>query len=411
MRHGLFLALDQAATSCTSLLLVVFVARECTVEEFGLVGTAIALCILGNGFLRPWAGELQLVFGGAGHRDVRAPSPRSMASVVAGLGTLVTVAILMVVAFAGGQTSAAPSLVLAATFPLLAIVDAYRMTQIAKKRARRSFIASGTWCATFVVGVLLVYISGQPASPEVITVCWALPGLLISGLVLARHPFAGWRRVADDYRPVLEYSARYTADYLLMVGAAQGALVLVAVAGGLSEAAGLRGAQAVMGPVNVALAAVMTFLLVRQAPGTQSELRFRSACAIGSIVLGVVLLLAYAVHLLPADLGARGLGDSWPATQRMLPPIGVATALTGAALVATTLLRSMNQPRRALRTRLIVSPASLVMLLVVGAVAGAYAAAWGYAVAALAGLVAWYLTLWRATSEARAASRMGAGAK
>jgi hypothetical protein len=195
-------------------------------------------------------------------------------------------------------------------------------------------------------------------------------------------------------------------EFVTLTLAGQLATLAVAVVGGLAAAGALRGAQSMLGVMNVLFAGLLFTLvphgveLARSSPASVLRLsrRVAVACAGAALVLGIGL------SLLPDHAGEALLGAVWPATREVLVPLALAFAFGGVVFGATAGLRSLADARRSLRARVLVAPLT-VSGAAVGAAFGAREAAFGLAAAGLVAAWIW----WRGLTTSVAASQDAAG--
>jgi hypothetical protein len=141
----------------------------------------------------------------------------------------------------------------------------------------------------------------------------------------------------------------------------------VAAAAGYAQAGGLRGAIVLLGPVTV----VATGLVIAAVPegvrikDDRSRLR-RLVYLLAATLSAAVVVWAVVVSRLPDRIGTELLGDTWPLSQGLMVPLGLAGAGVMACTGLAAGLRSLAAARESLRAAV---PA--IALLVVGGVVGA----------------------------------------
>jgi hypothetical protein len=396
-RIGLGLA-DQALASASSFLLAVVVARGASASEFGafaLAWTAYWLCL---GMTRALICEPLLIrYGGLGPTRSRIVTARA-AGAALWLGIGLAIPCALVGALVPG-TSGSWLLVLAPVLPALLVQDVWRAAAFARSDPRRAFTNDLVWFSLFACGAVLVeanVLTGAHAP----MVAWGAAGCIaaVAGAWQARavpalsSPIRWWRRV----RPL---GGRLVAEFTTLSLAGQLSTYAVAIAGGLAATGALRGAQSLLGVMNVLFAGLLFTLvphgvgLARSSPREVLALsrRIACACALAALVFGIGL------SQLPEQLGAALLGAVWPESRGVLVPLAVAFAFAGIVFGATAGLRSLADARRSLRARLIVAPVTVAGA-AVGAAFGARGAAAGLAAAGLVAAVVWWRTLAAAVS-------------
>jgi len=214
---------------------------------------------------------------------------------------------------------------------------------------------------------------------------------------------SGLPRSISWIREHLGLSLRLGADYLLNMGTvALTTSVLVSLLG-FAATGGLRFAQTLLGPIQVLLAALGSFmvpLLARRLAvrGAPSIRRPASLMALGSCGVAAVVLLVLLV--LPATVGEELLGESWDEARLVMPAVGLSACLVALAMGGSLSLKVLGRADLLFRVTMLQAP--LIFLLGVGGGLwlGIQGAAWGLATAQGVGCAVIVVVAWRATAAA-----------
>jgi hypothetical protein len=390
LRRRVFTVADQGVSSASTLLLTVGVARSASITEFGVFGTGIIAYLLCVGMIRPFGVDVILVFGAGSNRPGEGPQLRSVFKVVGALSVLSGLGLVLLGYALGGVGGVCVQLI-GASFPGLALLEVGRYFRLSSGSPLGALAISGGWLAGFLaIGATAG--AWFEASPVAITAAWCGTatgiGLAVTIWDCARPPARG---ELGQYRALLPHCLRYATDFLLMTGAAQGTLLGVASMNGLAGAAGLRGAQTLLGPPNVILMASATALLVGAAANEPRE--WRKTAKTGLVLLSGVWIYCVLVLMLPTSLGVELLGESWDMSRRVLVPLGLAAGFTALSMAATVSLRAGRRSAEALKTRLLIAPILVLGTLGAAFLFGSQTGLWSYAFLTALAALAWYRTL------------------
>jgi O-antigen/teichoic acid export membrane protein len=285
--------------------------------------------------------------------------------------------------------------------PVLLIQDVWRAALFAQAKPRRALVSDLVWLLPFLGGVVLVEtdVLDGGRTPMVF---WAASGCAaalagawqVGVLPSVRDPRRWWRRVAPLAGRLLPEFGTVSLASLL-------ATYVVAAIAGLTAAGALRGAQSLLGVMNVLFAGLLFTLvphgvgLARSSPGAVLRLsrRVAAACAFAALVAGI------GFWILPERVGTALLGAVWPGAREVLVPLAFAYAFAGVIFGATAGLRSFADARRSMRARLVVAPLT-VGAAAGGAFFGARGAAVGLALAGLPAAAIWWRSLAGSASTA-----------
>ena len=403
---------DQGVTSLTNILVLVLVARAASTERFGtfsLVAMVAAVLVgAGAAFL---AQPLVLRPAGSLAAGVRA-ALRLVATVSAGLGALL---VLVAVWFPGEIARAFVALGL--VLPVVAVQDLSRYCFAALRRAHLALLSDLAWLGAVVPALLALPAGAQPAAAIAVWGLTAVPALALAALglrALLRDGAAERTPTAADGAVVLEGTGGDTARSLLArgylgrrflveyaAGNASGQLSVIGLGAVTTPVAvaALRGSSTLFGPVNVLLGAVAGFAPPHLVRLVGARRRSRAALLLAGGLLAVTAVWSGVLLLLPDDVGAELLGESW-ALARTVAPAMACQYLAMSWGTAGALALRVLQPRATLPIQVPFSLLNVVLLVLGYVVGGVVGAAWGLVVGSgLKALVTW----WRVRVLVRAA--------
>ena len=385
----------QVASSLTSLLVSVGVARVSTVDEFGgfglLFGTALLIATLVRSFLV----EPVIVTANQERTYDAAVLRRRHASVV-GAGLLLPVPFAFLLALALAQTSAGLStaaLWLAIPTTVLVVAqDALRFYAIGTGRAFAAVRSDVTWLVIQAAATLAAFLGwldtagsiaawGAGAGIGVVVGC-VLLNVTPTALQGVRDSLARWR---------LGLSWMVDAGIVNAIG--QAIPWVLASATGTSAVAAYRGALVLLGPSTVALVGMRSLVLrdlSRTAPARIPPRTLKLSALYGA----VSLVLPAPLLLIPDSWGELLLGDSWAVGRAVLPYAmawRVAASLSTPSLLA---LRAQSETRSVLALRVLASVLTLAAGFAGAAADGAQGAFTWLAASALVMVPLWLGTVW-----------------
>jgi O-antigen/teichoic acid export membrane protein len=392
---------DQALSSVTNFGLAVLAARALRVHEFGAFSIAFAAYTFALGISRATASEpLVIRFSGATEAGWRRGTGASAGAVLI-LGVVGGVSSLVVGLVAGGTLGEA-LIVSGLALPFLLVQDHWRFAFFARGRGNLSFANDLAWALIqFPVLLILVLVIDSPTVGWLL-LAWgggagvaAVLGAFQGGITPKVGHALWWWREQRDIVP------RILGEFGAVTGGSQLALFGIGALAGLSAVGAIRGAQVLMGPVNVLILGVSIVAIpemVASLKHSPSSLRRRSvvfSCGLGicSLVWGGVVMA------LPTSIGVQILGDTWTTAQSAMPGIIVWQTALAVSVGAVAGLRALAAVRRSLWVRIVVAPFVVGGGLAGAIVAGARGASLGIGAANSLAAVAWWFQLQRALHE------------
>ncbi|MFC9692438.1 hypothetical protein ACFTSF_28075 [Kribbella sp. NPDC056951] len=398
---------DQALSSLSNLAVGVVVARSSSVADFGVYALAFGGYTIALNVSRAVATEPLAVRHStdgrtpAWERAVRASTATAL--LLGFLGLLVGLAI----ALFPGMPSRGVLIAFAVTLPGLLLQDAWRWAFFVVGDGYKAFLNDLIWLLSMLAIFGGLYLT-DTASAFSLTFAWglgaviaAVAGRFQTGLAPRRQLIREWVRRNWDLTP------KYVGEMLAISGTIQVYMLGITAAAGLAATAGIRGAQVLLGPVNV-LNQGIRMISVPEA-GRALRHSYRRLWLVGlAISLGVgagALAWGAVFLLLPPVVGRELLGPGvWAQAHAVLIPVILLQAFGASNAGAFAILRALAAANRGLGVRL-VSSVALVVCGVGGAfLAGASGAAWGLAGASFCTLLLWWHQANRAIASHRRAN-------
>ncbi|OMQ15561.1 hypothetical protein A7K94_0208580 [Modestobacter sp. VKM Ac-2676] len=356
--QAVWTVVDQVLSSVANFGLTIVVAREVdqlTAGAFAYAFLVLSFCL---GVSRAISTDPLVIRFSAASPEARARAVAAASGAMGMLGLLAGV----VCAVAGlllGDVLGAALLMLLVVLPGQFLQDSWRSASFASRHARRAaandavrvavqFGALGA-CAWTGVDDLRWYMAA-----------WAL-GAWTAGLfglwqfraTVSPRASLGWLRGNTGL------SVRLGAGYAINMGAVTVTTTVLTGMLGLVATGGLRFAQTVLGPIQVAFGALTSFMipmLARRlaARGPQALRRpaivvSAGACALCIVVVGVLLIL-------PSSVGEQLLGSSWEGTREVMAPVGVGQCLIALGMGGALPLLAMGRADLMLRVTALQAP-------------------------------------------------------
>lgn len=397
---------DQAVSSLSNLAVSLLIARSVDSTAFGGFTIAFTVFTLLTGFSRA------VVTFPLGVRFADASRDRfayAAASAV-GCSLLLSVAAGVCCLVVGELIAGAPGAALTAlgvVFPGLVVQEAWRNVFIASGRASAAALNSTFWAVAQLAAVWALLALGTPTvGPLVLAwggsaVAAALLGIAQSGV--RPRPERSLRWLWDN-RGVSGYVGY---EYATVQGSYQVTLLLIAAVASLQANGALRGAQVLLGPVTMLVAATVRFAVPefarRRATLTEREWHLGAVgiAAFGGIVgllWGLVFVFA------PDWLGYQLLGATWPGARDILWVTILANFALSLSTGPYTMLYAMDRAKVTMGVHTLFAP--LVLIFGVGGAAlyGAGGATVGFALAYFAAAPLWWHYLRREAKQCKVSS-------
>ena len=390
---------DQAVSSLTNFGLGLAVARAVTPHDFGRFSVTFSAYLVALGISRAFATDpLIAKYSGSLTTEWRSAVEKSSGTaLLVGLvlGALSVALATLLVSFR------LPLILLGAALPGLLLQDSYRVGFFASSRPDKAFWNDVVWFAGLLAGVLTLTLFWEPALSGLLF-AWGAAGT-IAGLTgafqmrlwpkvrYARHWFVSNR----DLGP------RYCGEFLLGAGGSQLSIFGVGAVAGLPAAGALRGAQILLGAVNVVFQGIQstqTPEAVKLANRDINSLNARSKL----LSLGLASVAAawtIAVLVIPDDVGMLLMGSNWHGASSVLLPVGIAMSGAGVVAGAVIGLRGMGAAPYSVRAQAVAAPSTLILIVGGAFIGGARGAAIGMAFAGIFASAVWWKEFRRAIRD------------
>ncbi|MEU8222862.1 hypothetical protein [Kribbella sp. NPDC048915] len=394
---------DQALSSLSNLAVGVVVARSSTVADFGVYALAFGGYTIALNVSRAVSTEPLAVR----HSGDRTPewerAVRASTATAVLCGLLAMVVGLAIAAFPG-VPSKGVLIAFAVTMPGLLLQDAWRWAFFVVGEGQKAFVNDLIWLLAMLAIFLGLFVAGA-SSAFTLTLGWglgavvaAIAGRFQAGVAPRRQLIREWVRRNWDLSP------KYVGEMLAVSGTIQVYMLGITAAAGLAATAGIRGAQVLLGPVNVLNQGIRMISVPEAARALRHSYRrlwlvglaISAGVGAGALAWGAVFLL------LPPVVGRELLGPGvWTQAHAVLVPVILLQAFGASNAGAFAILRALTAATRGLRVRLI-SSAVLITCGITGAYLwGPQGAAWGLAGASFTTLLLWWHEAHRALTHHR----------
>ncbi|MGY1749212.1 hypothetical protein [Modestobacter sp. SYSU DS0511] len=388
-RQAVWTVIDQVLSSVANFGLTIAVAREVDQVAAGAFAYAFLVLSFGLGVSRAISTDPLVIRFSAATAEARARAVTAAAGAMVLLGLVAG----LLCALAGvlvGDVLGAALLMLVLVLPAQFVQDSWRSASFASRNARRAAANDAVrvvvqfgglgLCAGLGVDDLRWYMAAWAVG------AWTagLFGMWQFRAVLSPRASFGWLRGNAGL------SVRLGAGYAINMGAVTLTTTLLTGMLGLVATGGLRFAQTVLGPIQVAFGALTSFMipmLARRlaARGPRALLRPALLVSAGAGALCVVVVAV--LLLLPSSVGEQLLGSSWDGAREVMAPVGVGQCLIALAMGGSLPLLAMGRGDLMLRVTSLQAPLLLGFGLGGAALAGISGAAWGMAGAQAVGCV------------------------
>ena len=377
--QGAWGVLSQAANSAGNLALSLMVARSASVEAFGAWSLGYAVCVLTLGAVRAMVGTPLLMASRSpeDHRSTTAGGVLGLSLLFSAPAAALVLCMALVVPYGSDGLVA-----LAAVLPLMLVQDGLRYLYFSNERPRAAAACDLAWLLLQFLGFVTLVALGQQNAAS-LSLLWGLTAALSAapGLVRMRGSLPTARAVRTYSLQHRRAMSTLGIDYLVVACSVQAAPYVLALVVGLEGTGGLRGAQILLGPVNVlvmGLTPIFTVDATRRAKLGQplDSLVYRWTALVGavSLIYGALLLL------LPTQVGNELLGDTWPVASPLIGAFVVQAVISGPVTGVQVALRGLDRLRDGLSLRLRTSVPMLGIPVAGIFVAEERGAAWGFAI-------------------------------
>jgi hypothetical protein len=392
---------DQALSSVTNFALAILVARNVSTADLGAFGLTFTTYTFVLGATRAICSEPMAVRYSDRDRSAWERGARRTTGTALILGALAGVGVAAASLLFSGVLQGS-LLALAVCMPGLIVQDTWRTAFFSDLAGRLAFMNDFVWAIAQAAFLGAAFYTDHRTTPAFM-LAWGLAanvaaayGSVQSGVLPKPSSMGRWFRRQRDIAP------RYLVEFFARNAANAGSMYLTAVFGGLSAAGALRGAQILLGPLNIlnmgltAPAVTEAVRISRRSPRRMLKMVALLAAALAAISLAWGSIM----YLLPEHVGQALLKKSWSSAHAVILPYAAVMAASGSLTGATVGLRALAAARRSLRARLITGVISVCSTGVGAYVGGAAGAASGLALGLWTGSVFWWTGLRAEVDEA-----------
>jgi O-antigen/teichoic acid export membrane protein len=317
---ALVTTIDQVLASASNGLLLFVLAQAATVAEFGAISLLVAVLFTWVGFNRGALGTPILLVSKLSRREVEVESGYAFSWTV--VTSISAAAAVFVIGVALGQTSIAVVLALAA--PIVLVQDVLRYPPIAFGRPVIAVVSDGVW-ALFMLGLLVLNLSGRTVSVDVALLVWGLGGAVSAALlVLLSTIRPKYHRLAAWWRTYSPARIRFGGTYATMPLTAAVTTAAITAFAGLAPVAAIRGAVALFGPVTLLIMAVPTVYLMHvRRSGASPRAQWRLLVRVSAGMSALTLLATALLSAIPGEVGTLLLGEVWEPAVAVAPFVGL----------------------------------------------------------------------------------------
>jgi O-antigen/teichoic acid export membrane protein len=401
---------DQAVSSLTNFVVVLYVARTVGAAQFGAFGLAyVTYSFVLNASRGVTSDPLMVRFSA-----VELPTWRRAVAKCTGTATVVGLVsgacVLGAVALLSTATAKGAFLALGLTLPGLMLQDSWRFSFFALGRGSQALLNDLIWALALLPALVLLRVTGNAdlfwyvlawgASAAVAAAAGALQARVLPSLRSAWT----WLLQNRDLGP------RYLAENTTLSSTYQLRTYSIGLILGLAAVGYVQAANTLVGPVMVIFMG-MGLVTIPEAARIlrRSPKRLRPFCVLVGAGLAVVALAWGAVLLvaLPRGLGSWLMPRLWRPAYPLLPPLILSVMGTCASSGAGAGLHALGASKRSLRATVISSIVYLVSGLVGAFAGGALGTMRGAAVATWFSALVWWWQLHAALHDAGHVSRHG----
>lgn len=389
--------IDQGAYGVSSAALTFIAAHTLSTSDFGRFALLYTSYVIITGLTRAITSETFAVR----HSEASVAVQSRDGSSAAGLSLAVGLVITPLAAVVGGVGKWPEVMLLGAVLPLLLVQDYTRYHLITTRRLGAALTCDLVWMIVqfTMIGVLLAV---DQATIESLILVWggsagvaAMLALRLLRLVPSLRSAKTWWQ---DNRTL---SRTYLLEYAALAGSGYSMVYIVAVIAGIAPAGAFRGAQALFGPVTIAVSGVTVVALpeVVRRRGDGATGVHRAATFLGVSLLGMSLVAALTIVMLGPAIAPWLLGATATAALPLLLPMGIGQVMTSAMSGPLVGLRALGATSDSARLRMTNAILLIVTTASGASLGGALGAAWGFGAAQCVMAPVWYLQFSRTATS------------
>jgi O-antigen/teichoic acid export membrane protein len=385
---------DQAISSASNLLMLIWVAHALSAADFGRFSLVFFVWVFTqNGVVRSLVSSTVMV-----HPEDADERPRSVlgAAVLLSLAVGALCGVLGAGLWWAGSNIGPPLLLVGVLMPLLGVQDVGRFIAIAESKPGRAVVLDSIWLGLMLAGFVVVEVS-HGATLMWLVAAWAGTGALSGLWVFVQHGMPRARELSLDW-----LRERWHFSWRSLVASSSSAAValigssLMAIVSGPLAVAGVRAALLLERPSTTVQTAVATSAatdIAREKSDNAGLLRHQRRTMTASIL--VALLNLAVLMVIPDSVGKLLLGNVWKIVEPLLLVVGFHVGV----LAAQSGVRAALMGRRQIHSVMIVditgTVLSIIGLVIGAAIADAEGAMWGGVVGQGITAVIWWSVLLR----------------
>jgi O-antigen/teichoic acid export membrane protein len=348
---------SQALSSATNFSLTIAIAHSATPLEFGVFSLAFGAYLLALGTFRAVGGNLLIIK----YADRPLHEQRTQYGAVVGAACVVSAfsaAVLLVVALVISSSSSTLLIVaVALSLPPVLTQDAWRLAFFAAHDPRRAAAVDAVWALCQALGfaaVISAPLSSELKAPMFIAAWGTAAGLGALAYCLRYRcvpSLRGAHRLAVQHKDSVP---SLLVEFIAQTGTVQALIYGIGAVVGVAAAGAIRGAQLVLGLVNIPRMGTTPVVQVASIKRDRAEsgrvmplLRTYAAVTVVATALYGICLTA-----VPQAVGFALLGDVWRSVEPLLIPIMLVTVGQCVLAVAVIGYRAKGMIRLSMRVRL-----------------------------------------------------------
>lgn len=389
--------IDQALSSITNLLAVIWVAHVASAVEFGSFSLLLLVYTFVMGPIHALISMRVVVHPeDADHRPRWVLGSALVLGSIGGLGCAVVGGVQWLL----GAELGPAMLALGLALPLLVTQDVGRWVAIARSRPAGAIVLDATWLVLLAAGFVVLAVTDQ-ARLTTLTVVWAGAGA-VAALWLPVS-YGVFRPAEVSLRWLRE---RWDASWRLLVGnvvaagsVLSGAALIAYVSSPIAVAA-VRAAILLGRPTTAiqnAVASSMAADVARERPDNRGILRHQRRTM--AVAAAVALVNLVVLMLLPDVAGEAILGNVWPVIEPLMLPVTLWLVVAAAQAGVPPALVGRHQFQIAMVVQIVGGLLSVVALVAGALLGGAEGAVWGLVAGQAATAASWWIGLgWHFTA-------------
>lgn len=383
---------DQALSSASNLLVVLWVAHVATATVFGSFSLLLLVYTFVMGPIQALVSMRVVVH--PVDADQRPRDVLGSALVLGALGGL-GCAVIGGLQVAFGVGIGPSMLALGIALPFLVIQDVGRWVAVARSKPVGAIVLDATWVVVLIAAMAVIQLTDH-ASLFVLTAAWAGSGAVSALVLFLQYGVLRPREISLRWlRERWDASWRLLVGNICSAGSILGGAVLVSMVASPVAVAAVRAAILLGRPttaVQNAVAASMAADVAREQPDNRGLLRAQRRTMLVAAAVAALNLLA--LVLLPDAIGSRILGSVWPVIAPLMLPTALWLVVAAAQAGVPPALIGRHQFHIAMVIQIITGLISMLALVIGASIGGAAGAVWGGLLCGQAVMaIAWWIGL------------------